>query len=536
MARPSIRRCVLKFCKKAAAALALVCLSFSVFARSKGKDKDKGKDAKVEKVEAAAPKDSGAAGDGGEAKGEEEKPQKIRLTVEQAVAHALENNKKLKSAAIDLEIKKRASAYSWNSLIPTLGLSATGARTTENSTYESIKSGVIQGARLGALEAGAPLSPSAYDSVLSGAGYDDEEKLHWAFMANLAAGWNFNLAMVESIRMAKSQYEAGLITWEKTSKETEMQIRKMFYGLLLQQESLQIERDKLDNAQARYRQASANYRSGLVPQLQMLNAQVTYENQRPKVLTAEQELKQQFDLFAFLLGLPYGREIELDGKVDAVFVQVDADELLRKYLDENLDVQNLRKSIEIAKHGLGALKFQTFTPSVALAYNYQPVFYAAGEWNSFADATDNGTLSLTLAFSDLLQMLPFSANFQKIKDTEANIEKAEIGLDQTIQNTEIEIHKAVDTLQKCQSNIESMERTVQLAQTAYSSTLRAYNSGTQELLEVRDAEDSLNQARLGLTNEKFNYISALLDLENKLNIKLVEEKPEEAPAEQGAAQ
>lgn len=535
MARPSIRRCVLKFCKKAAAALALVCLSFSVFARSKGKDKDKGKDAKVEKVEAAAPKDSGAAGDGGEAKGEEEKPQKIRLTVEQAVAHALENNKKLKSAAIDLEIKKRASAYSWNSLIPTLGLSATGARTTDiGQTIESANGAIGPMNLIKSLHKGDPVVTAIGSDPLPT--MDDVEKNRWSFLANLAAGWNFNLAMVESIRKAKAEYEAGLITWEKASKETEMQIRKMFYGLLLQQESLQIERDKLDNAQARYRQASANYRSGLVPQLQMLNAQVTYENQRPKVLTAEQELKQQFDLFAFLLGLPYGREIELDGKVDAVFVQVDADELLRKYLDENLDVQNLRKSIEIAKHGLGALKFQTFTPSVALAYNYQPVFYAAGEWNSFADATDNGTLSLTLAFSDLLQMLPFSANFQKIKDTEANIEKAEIGLDQTIQNTEIEIHKAVDTLQKCQSNIESMERTVQLAQTAYSSTLRAYNSGTQELLEVRDAEDSLNQARLGLTSEKFNYISALLDLENKLNIKLVEEKPEEAPAEQGAAQ
>ena len=65
-----------------------------------------------------------------------------------------------------------------------------------------------------------------------------------------------------------------------------------------------------------------------------------------------------------------------------------------------------------------------------------------------------------------------------------------------------------------------MERNVSMAQDAYEATLKAYNAGTQERLELQDSEQQLNQAKLGLMNEKFNYISALLDLETKLNIKL----------------
>ena len=65
-----------------------------------------------------------------------------------------------------------------------------------------------------------------------------------------------------------------------------------------------------------------------------------------------------------------------------------------------------------------------------------------------------------------------------------------------------------------------MRNNVTLAQEAYDSTLKAYNNGTQELLAVRDSESSLNQARLGLMNENYNYISAVLDLETKLNITL----------------
>ena len=51
-------------------------------------------------------------------------------------------------------------------------------------------------------------------------------------------------------------------------------------------------------------------------------------------------------------------------------------------------------------------------------------------------------------------------------------------------------------------------------------TLASYRNGTSELLDLRDAEDQLNQAKLGLANEKYNYLSGLLDLEYMLNTNL----------------
>ena len=446
--------------------------------------------------------------------------EKVVLTVDDAVAYALENNKSLKSAAIDLEMKKRAKMYSWNTFLPSLGVSATASRTTENSTYDTICSTIISEARLGALEKGGTFPSSKYDSAVSAAGFSDEEKLHWEVIApNISAQWNFNLAMIESIRAAKASYEAGEISWEQTAKEMEVNVKKMFYGLLLQEESLNIQRDKLNNAKARYEQASINYKNGLVPELSVLNSQVNYENQKPEVLSAEQSFKQQKDMFVFLLGLPFGTDIELKGTVDSKFVEVNADELVSKYLENNDEVRSLKKNIELLNISLNASRFSTFTPSLSVNYGFQPIVYA-GEWNSLGDATDKGSLSFTLVYSNLLDMLPFSANMQKMKDTKQQIAQAELGLEQLVQNTEIEIHTLVDNLYKCQANIEAMMRNVELARKAYNSTLRAYNNGTQELLEVRDSENSLNQARLGLMNEKFNYISALLDLESKLNLNL----------------
>ena len=446
--------------------------------------------------------------------------EKVVLTVEEAVNHALENNKSLKSSAIDLEIKKRASQYGWNTFLPSAGISATAARTTANSTFNSISQNIITQGRRGALEGGVPLPPQMYDSIVKNAGYEDTEKLHWAMvLPSISVQWNFNLAMIDSIRAAKVQYEQGQITWDQAQRDMEVNVRKLFYGILLSKENLDIQREKLENAQKRYNQATINYRNGLVPEMSVLNAQVTYENQKPTVMSTEQSLKQTMDTFAFLLGFPYGTNIELDGSIETAYVNVDASDLVEKYLEKNKDIISLKKNIELLKISINAKRLSTFTPSLSVNYSFSPAAYAAGKWaDDFADA-DTGSLSFTLVYTNLLDMLPFSANMQSLKDSKQQLKQAEFGLEQLVQNTEIEIHSLVGNLNKCEANITAMGKTVELAKMAYESTLKAYNSGTAELLDVQESENSYEQARMGLSSEKNNYISALLDLETKLNMK-----------------
>ena len=442
------------------------------------------------------------------------KKERLVLTVEDAVSYALKNNQSLKSAAIDLEIKKRANSNSWNTFLPTVGVSGTAARTTDiDSTLQSANGSLQMMNLIGVLHPEAKIPISSL--------YNDEEKFHWAVVGNVGVSWAFNLSKVSQSQIAKKQYESGLISYDTSCTKMEMNIRKLFYGLLIQQENLKINKDSLANAKARYEQAEINYRNGLTPELQVLNSQVTYENKKPDVLKAENQLNQSFDTFAFLLGLPYGTKIELKGDINPEDVVVDASELVNDYISSSNEILSMRKTIEIAKLGLNAKKLSVFTPSLAVNYSYNPLFYSFGEWKSGSDISDNGSLSLTIAFSDVLSWLPWSSASQVIKDIKQQIVQAELGYEQLVNNAEVEIHKLVDNLEVAKVNIQSMEANVALAQKAYSSTLRAFNNGTQEWLSVRESDASLQQARLGLMNEKFNYISAVLDLEEKLNIKLL---------------
>ncbi|MFC2477778.1 MAG: TolC family protein, partial [Treponema socranskii subsp. buccale] len=202
-------------------------------------------------------------------------------------------------------------------------------------------------------------------------------------------------------------------------------------------------------------------------------------------------------------------------------IDVDADDLIATYGNSSLALRSLDNNIETLEHNLSALDFASFSPALSLNWNYQPMLRDAFDSNWFDkdNWNDNGAFSATLAWN-VTNMLPFSSNRQKAKDLRANLEKLKISREQLTENQKLEVRTAINTLDQAKRQIASMQRNVELAQRSYAMTLRSYQNGTTELLDLRDAERQLNQARLGLANQRYQYITALLNLEETLNTDL----------------
>lgn len=425
---------------------------------------------------------------------EEEKSNVVNLTVDQAVEFALKNSNSMKSADIDLAMKERAGKYGWNVLLPSVNATATMNRSSSDS---------LESKRV----------PASMQT----------ESLHWTGIVGVSASWNFSFAYIEQIRIAKKNYEVGQLSFEKSQREIKVNVQKLFYGLLLQQENLRLQKTSLENSRQRYIQAETNYKNGAVPEIRLLQAQVAYQNMKPTVSKMEKEFMASIDTFAFLIGYPVGTEIQLSGSINPEYIEADYDKLMNLYSSCNLDLQNLDKNIEIAKMGLTAANLGAYVPSLALNYSYTPMltnfldadkggYPSGGDWKD-----SNGSFSLTLAWN-LTNLLPFSANRQQAADTKATIQKLEVNRNMLLENQKINVRKAVNTLVDAREQIDVMSRNIGLAQRSYEMTARSYRNGTTELLDLRDAEDQLNKAKLGLANQKFNYISALLDLETELNV------------------
>ena len=451
--------------------------------------------------------------------------EKLILTVEDATEFAIKNSRTLKVSAIDVEIAKLKKDNAWNVFLPSVQLTGTMSRSNEvSNTSAEMMDGIMSGF----MEMLMPLymqHPTLLGSLPSGSSSssdssDPTEADHWKAIGNISLNWNFSFALLEAYKTTISSYEAGLISYEQSVKQTERDVQKLFYGMLLMQENLKLQQEMLENARLRMEQAEVFYKNGLAPELSYLQAQVAYENKKPTVLQMEQSLVQQLNTFGFLLGLPYGTEIELIGTIEPKFIDIEASELVEKYLTNRLDVQSLYKNMELVSHGIKATKLQTYTPALALSWGYQPIVMdITKNWFDGDNVMDQGALSVTLAWN-LTNMLPFSSNITSLKETEKNLEKLELSVATILQNGEIEINSLVDNLKKCESSIKAMEYNVELAEKAYNMSFEAYRVGTTELLDLNEAASQLSQAKLGLMNEKYTYLTTLLDLEYAINAKL----------------
>ena len=193
--------------------------------------------------------------------------------------------------------------------------------------------------------------------------------MHWTGLFGVSADWTFSFAYIEKIKIAKKGYEVGQISFEKAQREIKVNVEKLFYGLLLQQESLKIKKDTLENSRQRYLQAEKNYNNGAAPEIKLLQTQVAYENAKPDVSKAENDFKASMDTFAFLIGYPVGTDIVLSGSINPEYIDADYEQLMNKYAGYNLDLQNLDKNIELTEMGVKAANLGTFVPALNIKYS-----------------------------------------------------------------------------------------------------------------------------------------------------------------------
>lgn len=418
----------------------------------------------------------------------------LNLTTDEAVEYALEHNLGLKSEAITVGIKKRAAEYAWNRFIPTVQASGTVARMNEaQSTFN-------------------------FDT------FQLADLPKWSVSAGLDMSLTLNLAIADGIRATRIDYQGGQISYEQAKQKLVRDVRKGFYNLLLMRENRALMVENIDAAERRYEQARINYQNGMVPELTVLSAQVAWENMKPQLKAMDLGYRQALQGFKMSLGLDLNREIELEGSIDADGVEVDVEKLIEEHLGDRLDVQSMLNTIAMLETQLKATKLQVYTPQLILGFNMDPTFTGdpwADPWfgGEYEWSQMSGMFRATLAMS-LDGLLPFSQTQIGLRELEDSIKQTRIGLLQMIEGAELEVDATVRQLEKSRDTIETLQLNVERARRAYEMAEEAYNAGSKELLEVQNAEIELKSAQLEVLKEKYTYLSALIDLEYKLNAKI----------------
>ena len=404
-----------------------------------------------------------------------------RLTLEQAVQIALENNYDIKLTKNDIEIAKTNVSRANAGMLPLV----TGNFRTNNNTSntkQTLASGVIQernGARNTNLGYGPEISWQVFDGFSMFARYDQLKELQ----------------------------ELGETNFKLTVQTTLADVINNYYDLVQQQQQIKALDGAVDISRLRLTNSQNRYSIGRAAKLEVLAATVDLNTDTTNLL-------RQLNLYRgtkIRLNELLAREVSTDFTVsDSIIIQ---NKLLLKDLQTEATQQNPALQLAIINKRIAELSLKQVKalryPTVSLntGYNLNRSTSELGfARNSVGRGFNYGMTASINIFNGMLQN-------RVEKNASIEIDNAQLEYEKINQNVSAQLNSLYQTFQ---TNIELMrleQQNLEVARQNLDITMEKYRLGSVAPLEFREAQRNYIDASARFTNSQFQAKLAEISLQ-----------------------
>ncbi len=388
----------------------------------------------------------------------------LDLSIDDAVNLAVEGNLSLKQSQVELNAARRANNFSWNSISPNISAGVSFTDNLLNDVTSLSLSGSV----------GINLTPSLYTTI----------------------------------RNAALSYEQSELTYEKALRTIELNVRKAYYKILYDIENVNLKQRNLETAKRQYNSNRTKYNSGSLSRLDVLSAQVNYQNAEVSLQEAKNLYESDLVNLRQTLGLALDQEITLTGSLADILsikeITLEGIEIVSS------NIQSLTIQLETARNALLATRFSAWGPTFSARYNYN-----ASVTNKKYD--NPGTLTLS-ANIPLDGYLPWSTGAQSIQKQKDTIKKLQLQIDDAKTSYDISVNNYLTQINQYMELIKLRQANIEVAQQSYDMTLDAYNRGVKDIMSLQNSADNLNQAKVNLMSQAYTLICSILDLENTVGV------------------
>ena len=403
----------------------------------------------------------------------------LRLTLDQAIEIALNDNPTIEVAEQTIELKKISDKETVMGLLPEASLSGAYTRTIKKQTM------VMMGQKI---EIGIP---NQYQGGVT---------------LSLPV---FAPALYKSMKLTKTDVALAVEQARASRQDLVNQVTKAFYQMLLVQDSYAVLEKSFAQAEANYNIVKAKFEQGRVSEYDKISAEVQMRNLQPSVISARNAVELSRLQLIVLMNIDPEVEFVLDGNLadyeEAVFAGVlTADSTSLKnntsLLQMDMNTRMLQQSLSINK--------QNFAPIVALQFNYMYTCMANDfkfkdyEWNPYS----NVSLSVSVP------LFKYS-NFSAMKKTNIQISQLMKNRDYTARQLAMQQQSYLNSMAASAEQVASNKEAITQAQKGRDIAEKLYEVGRGTVLELNSAEVALTQARLTYAQSIYDYLTAKADLD-----------------------
>ena len=410
------------------------------------------------------------------------------ITIDQAVAIALEKNRDLRSARLEVERADARVREAWGYALPALDLSGRYTRALERPVFFLPDFANPGSNQTVAVQIGTAHS---FDLTLS------------------ARQTLFNSTVIVGVGAANVYSDAARQLARGKEVETVANVRKAFYGALLAAEARDLMRANLVNAEENLANVRTLAKQGLVSEYDELRASVGVDNLRPEVIRAENNYALSVDGLRSAMGIGVSESIEINGKLEY------------KPVPEEL-TKNAVQSVSETNPSLQALRLQVLVNQAFVSAersNYLPTLSAFGNVqyqaakNAFAISTGDFFRSAQVGLTLSLNVFQGFQTNARMDQANVEVRKSEEQLASMETNLRTAAHSAVLQLQQARQRIEAQGKTVEQAERGYRIATTRFVNGSGTQLEVSDAQLALTQAKVNRIQAVYDHLVASADLD-----------------------
>jgi len=402
----------------------------------------------------------------------------LQLSLEDAQRHALEHNRSLKNAALEVQV---AEARRWQTLATML------PQVSAKADYSNMFGYSMD---LGQFKISMPNS----------------------ITFNGTASVTLSGAQVVGVQLEKIAGRMADISLKQTEQEVSDQVKTLYYSALAMEETVDLLEQNLVNLEKLQQHTLRSVEVGVAEQTDADRISVQVTSMKTSLNSTRRQLEMIYNSMRLQLGLNVSTELALTQSVDDLMQVDNALALLDTefVLDNNYNFQLLSENVALAQKQI-ALKKWEFAPTLSAFYQYTKVEYLSDELTMRSTPPNMFGLSLNVP------IFSSGSRLKGVKMAQLAYQQQVNTYDDTREALLVQHRQLMYNLSSSFESYLSQKENMTVAQRLFDNVSRKYEHGMASSMDVTNTGTELVAAQSSYVQALLEVVTARIELEQLLN-------------------
>ena len=421
--------------------------------------------------------------------------QPLKLTLEESINLAIENNENLKNSYLEEKISKAITKEYLSIGLPQINFDG-GVKYNHE-----VQKSLIDISRF------MPGVPEGTEQeVQFGQTYDGRMDL---FLNQMI----FNGSYFVGLSAAKELVNLSEKLTERDIIDINESVQKAYYTVLNTKKRIELVDINILRLSTLLNQTQKLFENGFVEKLDVDRIRVSYNNLKSEKIKADRLYQLSKEVFNFQIGIPVGSEIELVGELTEDLVNNFNYSLEDFDYSKRIEYSILQTDKNLKFYDLKNNRSQ-YLPQVYANYNYgyntsssdYNLFFDSNRWKSFG----------TLGFKIIVPIFDGFLKRSKINQSKYKIEQVENQMLFLERSINLQVNQSILSYENTKETILVSKQNLDLAEDVYIATEIKFKEGVGSNLELIDSNNSLKIAQNQYYNSLYESIIASIEIKKTL--------------------